>query len=80
MYLLGGEVERGELADLLRVIGRTIGKLARTQRGARVGQVFVAEERQPCGIGRRDPVAYRSPRRIAQALAFILGDAAGHVG
>ena len=80
MDLLGGEVQRGVLADLLRVIGRAIGELARAKGRARIGQIFLAEEGEPLGIGGRYALRDCRASGFAQALLLVRGNAARHIG
>ena len=78
--LFGGQVECRVLADLLRVIGGAFGKLARAEGCARIGQVLLAEEGQPFGIGRRHLLLDGLATGFAQALLLIGGNATRHVG
>ncbi|CAM5436121.1 hypothetical protein RLIN73S_00274 [Rhodanobacter lindaniclasticus] len=74
MDLVGAEVERGVLADLLAVVGLAVRHRLGRQRGARVRHVVVTEELQQLGVGRDHVVADVLQRLALQGLRLVGGD------
>ena len=73
------EIECREFADLGLVIGAPVGEVVGRQRGARMGNIFVAHERQQLCIGRRHRLGNDDPRLGAQRSAVLVGNPRWHL-
>src|SRR3546814_1575879 len=79
MDLIRVKVQRRVLADLLAVPGLAAGHGLGGERVARVGHVFLAEEREQLAEGRDQLFADRLARVGAQLLLLGFGNRCGHL-